>query len=132
MCRELDEVVGQHVVAELLGGNPNLLNDERYIVSIIKTAAERAGGTVISVSSHQFTPQGVTALALLSESHISIHSWPETGYAAVDAFTCGAHTNPLLACNFLKEALFCTKAEVQILERGSKKGDMIAEVPGLA
>ena len=46
LYRELDEVVGQHVVAELLGGNPNLLNDERYIVSIIKTAAERAGGTV--------------------------------------------------------------------------------------
>ena len=118
LYRALDEVVGRHVVAELLGGNPNLLNDERYIVAVLKEAAERAGGTVLNVSSHKFTPQGVTALALLSESHISIHTWPEHGYAAVDAFTCGAHTEPQLACDFLKKSLFCTEEKVRVLERG--------------
>jgi len=118
LYRALDEVVGRHVVAELLGGNPNLLNDERYIVAILKEAAERAGGTILSVSSHKFTPQGVTALALLSESHISIHTWPEHGYSAVDAFTCGSHTDPQLACDFLKKSLFCTDEKVRVLERG--------------
>jgi S-adenosylmethionine decarboxylase len=117
-CRSLSEVVGKHVIAELLGGNPTLLNDERYIKAAIKEAAERAGGTVLDVTSHKFTPQGVTALALLSESHISIHSWPEHGYAAVDVFTCGSHTNPQLACDFLKKALDCTEAKVRVLERG--------------
>ena len=118
LCRALTEVVGRHVIVELLGGNPNLLNDERYIVAALKEAAERAGGTVLNVSSHKFTPQGVTALALLSESHLSIHTWPEHGYAAVDAFTCGSHTEPQLACDFLKKSLFCTEERTRVLDRG--------------
>jgi len=118
-CDSLSEVVGRHVIAELLGGNPNLLDDERYIRSALKEAAERAGGTVLDVTSHKFKPQGVTALALLSESHISIHTWPEHGYCAVDVFTCGSHTNPQLACDFLKKALECTGESVRTLERGT-------------
>jgi S-adenosylmethionine decarboxylase len=121
-CDSLSEVVGRHVIAELLGGNPNLLNDERYIRAILKEAAERAGGTVLDVTSHKFTPQGVTALALLSESHISIHTWPENSYAAVDVFTCGSHTNPQLACDFMKKSLECTGESVKVLERGTAVG----------
>jgi S-adenosylmethionine decarboxylase len=119
LCGSLSEVVGRHVIAELLGGNPNLLNDERYLRAALKEAAERAGGTVLDVTSHKFTPQGVTALALLSESHISIHTWPEHGYSAVDVFTCGSHTNPQLACDFLKKALECTGESIKVLERGT-------------
>jgi S-adenosylmethionine decarboxylase len=119
LCRPLSEVVGRHVIAELLGGNPNLLNDERYIRAVLKEAAERAGGTVLDVTSHKFTPQGVTALALLSESHISIHTWPENSYAAVDVFTCGSHTDPQLACDFMKKSLECTGELVKVLERGT-------------
>jgi S-adenosylmethionine decarboxylase len=119
LCGSLSEVVGRHVIAELLGGNPNLLNDERYLRAALKEAAERAGGNVLDVTSHKFTPQGVTALALLSESHISIHTWPEHGYSAVDVFTCGSHTNPQLACDFLKKALECTGESVKVLERGT-------------
>jgi S-adenosylmethionine decarboxylase len=119
LCGSLSEVVGRHVIAELLGGNPNLLNDERYLRAALKEAAERAGGTVLDVTSHKFTPQGVTALALLSESHISIHTWPEHGYSAVDVFTCGSHTNPQLACDFLKKILECTGESVKVLERGT-------------
>ena len=119
LCGSLSEVVGRHVIAELLGGNPNLLNDEKYLRAALKEAAERAGGTVLDVTSHKFTPQGVTALALLSESHISIHTWPEHGYSAVDVFTCGSHTNPQLACDFLKKALECTGESVKVLERGT-------------
>jgi S-adenosylmethionine decarboxylase len=119
LCGSLSEVVGRHVIAELLGGNPNFLDDESYIRAVLKEAAERAGGTILDVTSHKFKPQGVTALALLSESHISIHTWPENGYAAVDVFTCGSHTNPQLACDFLKKALECTGESVQVLERGT-------------
>ena len=119
LCGSLSGVVGRHVIAELLGGNPNLLNDERYLRAALKEAAERAGGTVLDVTSHKFNPQGVTALALLSESHISIHTWPEHGYSAVDVFTCGSHTNPQLACDFLKKALECTGESVKVLERGT-------------
>jgi S-adenosylmethionine decarboxylase len=119
LCGSLSEVVGRHVIAELLGGNPNFLNDESYIRAVLKEAAERAGGMVLDVTSHKFKPQGVTALALLSESHISIHTWPENGYAAVDVFTCGNHTNPQLACDFLKKSLECTGESARVLERGT-------------
>jgi len=118
LCRALNEVIGRHVIGELLGGNPYLLNDERYLRAVLKEAAERAGGTVLDVTSHKFTPQGVTALALLSESHLSVHTWPEHGYCAVDVFTCGDHTDPQLACDFVSKALECTEESVRVLERG--------------
>ena len=57
---------------------------------------------------HQFQPQGVTGLALLAESHISIHTWPESGYAAVDVFTCGDHTMPEQAC-----AILCSELQAK-------------------
>jgi S-adenosylmethionine decarboxylase len=66
---------------------------------------QRAGATLLQLISHRFDPQGVTGLALLAESHLSIHTWPESGYAAVDVFTCGDHTMPELACNELVQAL---------------------------
>ena len=100
---EVPSVVGRHVIYEMQDGNPNLLNDEEFVKDALKQAAEDAGATLLSVVSHKFEPQGVTAVALLSESHISIHTWPEHGYAAVDAFTCGEHTNPETACSPLRQ-----------------------------
>jgi S-adenosylmethionine decarboxylase len=113
----LDETVGRHCIVELYDGNPNRLDDESFIRDALKEAAERAGATLLSLTSHKFEPQGVTALALLSESHISIHTWPELGYAAVDAFTCGKHTNPELACNHMKAALECKRALLKMFDR---------------
>ena len=68
-------------------------------------AAKRAGATLLNLITHRFDPQGVTGLALLAESHISIHTWPENGYAAVDVFTCGDHTMPEQACQVLSQEL---------------------------
>ena len=81
------------------------LDDEVFLRSAITQAAERAGATLLNLITHQFQPQGVTGLALLAESHISIHTWPEAGYAAVDVFTCGDHTMPEKACAVLSEEL---------------------------
>jgi S-adenosylmethionine decarboxylase len=114
---QLDETVGRHCIVELYGGNPNLLDSEEFINGALKEAAERSGATLLSLTSHKFEPQGVTALALLSESHISIHTWPELGYAAVDAFTCGKHTNPELACNHLKKAFECDRFLLKMFNR---------------
>ena len=113
----MDETVGRHCIAELYGGNPNLLDSEEFINDALKEAAERSGATLLNLTSHKFKPQGVTALALLSESHISIHTWPELGYAAVDAFTCGKHTNPELACNYLKKAFECDHFLLKMFNR---------------
>jgi S-adenosylmethionine decarboxylase len=90
--------VGKHCILELYDCDPGKLNDEAFIRTSIATAAKEAGATVLHLISHHFQPQGVTGLVLLAESHLSIHTWPESGYAAVDVFTCGDHTMPDRAC----------------------------------
>jgi S-adenosylmethionine decarboxylase len=114
---EVAEGVGRHCIADLYGCNSTKLNDESLIREALAQAAERSGATLLSITSHKFQPQGVTALALLSESHISIHTWPELGYAAVDAFTCGTHTDPKKACQHLEETLEAKTGTTTSLKR---------------
>ncbi|MFM7674998.1 MAG: adenosylmethionine decarboxylase [Synechococcus sp.] len=99
------DTVGKHCILELYDCDPARLNDEAFLRNTITTAAKRAGATLLNLITHHFEPQGVTGLALLAESHISIHTWPESGYAAVDVFTCGDHTMPERACQVLCEEL---------------------------
>ena len=100
-----DHPVGKHCILELYACDASKLNDESFIRTTIATAAREAGATVLQLISHRFQPQGVTGLVLLAESHLSIHTWPESGYAAVDVFTCGDHTMPDRACLALVQAL---------------------------
>ena len=100
-----DQPVGKHCILELYACDADKLNDESFIRTTIATAAREAGATVLQLISHRFQPQGVTGLVLLAESHLSIHTWPESGYAAVDVFTCGDHTLPERACLALVHAL---------------------------
>ncbi len=99
------DMVGKHCILELYDCDPSKLDNEIFLRNAITTAAKRAGATLLNLITHRFDPQGVTGLALLAESHISIHTWPENGYAAVDVFTCGDHTMPDKACEVLCEAL---------------------------
>ena len=92
---------GRHCILELYQCDPERLNDEAFIRTTITSSAKVAGATLIHLVTHSFKPQGVTGLALLAESHISIHTWPESGYAAIDVFTCGDHTMPEKACKTL-------------------------------
>ena len=78
------DMVGKHCILELYDCDPTKLDDETFLRRTITTAAQRAGATLLNLITHRFEPQGVTGLALLAESHISIHTWPENGYAAVD------------------------------------------------
>ncbi len=95
------ENIGRHCILELYQCDHGKLNDEAFIRTTITSAAKIAGATLINLVTHSFKPQGVTGLALLAESHISIHTWPEIGYAAIDVFTCGDHTMPEKACKLL-------------------------------
>jgi len=99
------DMVGKHCILELYNCDPSKLDDEAFLRTAITTAAKRAGATLLNLITHRFEPQGVTGLALLAESHISIHTWPESGYAAVDVFTCGDHTMPERACQVLMSEL---------------------------
>ena len=101
----VSDAVGKHCILELYDCDSSRLDDEAFLRDTITTAAKRAGATLLNLITHRFEPQGVTGLALLAESHISIHTWPESGYAAVDVFTCGDHTMPERACQVLCEEL---------------------------
>lgn len=96
--------VGIHCILELYDCPANVLDDVVYIRQALREAAEHSRSTLLGEITHQFQPHGVTALALLAESHISVHTWPEAGYVAADVFTCGHHTKPELACSYLIEA----------------------------
>jgi S-adenosylmethionine decarboxylase len=110
--------VGTHCLLELYDCPAHLLNDLTFIEAALREAARVARSTLLSLTSQAFQPQGVTALALLAESHISIHTWPETGYAAVDVFTCGEHTRPQAACEYLAEQMQSTNNAIAQLLRG--------------
>lgn len=92
--------MGKHYLLNLYGCDFDVLNNENYLRNLIKLAAETTGATVLKTISNKFSPYGVTAICLLSESHISIHTWPEKGEAAVDIFTCG-DAEPKIGCDVI-------------------------------
>ncbi|AEV68453.1 adenosylmethionine decarboxylase [Acetivibrio clariflavus] len=95
--------LGRHILAEIYGCDPSILNNRSLIEKIMVEAALEAGAEVREVAFHKFSPQGVSGVVVISESHLAIHTWPELGYAAVDVFTCGQTINPWDACNYLTE-----------------------------
>jgi len=108
---------GKHCIGEIYGASSDLLNDEDFICSALREAAMQSGATLLKIGSHRFKPQGVTAFALLAESHISVHTWPELQYANLDAFTCGQHTNPEKAFAVLKQLFKATSSHSKVIKR---------------
>ena len=107
----------KHLLLELYKCDCEKLNDESFLRCTLNRAAKLANATVLNLISNKFEPQGVTAIALLAESHISIHSWPESNYSAVDIFTCGQNMLPELASQYLIEALKAEEYSLRIIER---------------
>lgn len=105
----------------MFNANPDKLNDEALVREALVNAAEKAGATLLNVYTHAFQPQGVTGFALLAESHISIHTWPECDFASVDAFTCGETTRPEVACNYLAEVFESKGHSLNVVERITPK-----------
>lgn len=109
---------GQHVLAELEGVRSALLDDEQFLKDTLHTALDRSDATVCDVISKRFDPQGVTVLALLSESHASVHTYPENGSIFIDVFTCGNRAQPERAVELLAEALGPTNVNCRTIRRG--------------
>ncbi len=117
--------LGRHVLAEFYGCTFDALNNLEVVEQHMIDAALFAGAEVRESAFHKFSPQGVSGVVVISESHLAIHTWPELGYAAVDVFTCGDKVNPWDACEYLKEkflAEYITATEIRrgIMETGSK------------
>ena len=114
----------KHLLLELYRCDCEKLNDESFLRCTLNRAAKLANATVLNLISNKFEPHGVTAIALLAESHISIHTWPESNYSAVDIFTCGQNMMPELASQYLIEALNAAEHYLRVIERNPP-----AEVP---
>jgi S-adenosylmethionine decarboxylase len=109
---------GIHLLADLHGIAPELLLDAGRIDALLREAALAAGARILHSHFHSFGPgQGVTGVLLLAESHISIHTWPEVGFAAADIFMCGA-AQPQLALALIEESLRPQARSVRTVERG--------------
>lgn len=83
------ETMGRHVISELWGCDFDKLNDMDFIEKTFVNAALKSGAEVREVAFHKFAPQGVSGVVIISESHLTIHSFPEHGYASIDVYTCG-------------------------------------------
>ena len=107
----------KHLLLELYRCNREKLNDESFLRCILNRAAKLANATVLNLISNKFEPQGVTAIALLSESHISIHTWPESNYSAIDIFKCGQNMMPEVASEYLMKSLMAKEHSLRVIER---------------
>ena len=107
---------GTHLIIDLHGGRN--LNDRAHIEQALRDATKATGATLLSLHSHHFSPQGVTAMAILAESHISCHTWPELCFAAFDIFMCG-ETDPHAALPVLASAFQTEDLRVTELYRGT-------------
>jgi S-adenosylmethionine decarboxylase len=107
----------KHLLLELYRCDFEKLNDESFLRCTLNRAAKIANATVLNLISNKFEPQGVTAIALLAESHISIHTWPESNYSAVDIFTCGQNMMPEQASQYLIKSLMAEEHSLRVIER---------------
>lgn len=110
-----DVFAGTHLIIEVVNGTG--LDDEARIQNAFRDCVETCGATLLHIHTHKFSPQGVSGVAVLAESHISVHTWPEIGYGAFDVFMCG-DARPWLAVDVLKAAFGTPDVRVKELRRG--------------
>jgi S-adenosylmethionine decarboxylase len=106
---------GSHLIIEVVDGTH--LDDEARIQQAFRDIVDASGATLLHIHTHKFSPQGVSGVAVLAESHISVHTWPEVGYGAFDVFMCG-DANPWAATDILKQAFATDDVRVRALKRG--------------
>jgi S-adenosylmethionine decarboxylase len=110
--------LGTHLLVELRDCNPEIIKDLARVKNALVSAAEEAKATIVDISFHEFNPFGISGMVIIAESHLSIHTWPEYGYAAVDIFTCGDLIKPEVAASFLIKEFECKSPSIVELKRG--------------
>jgi len=110
--------LGRHLIVELYGCDAQILDNLELIRTNMLKAAKDCGATIIGEMFHQFTPQGLSGAVVIAESHFTIHTWPELGYAAMDFFTCGDSVNPWKAFAYLKKVFRADREIIKEIDRG--------------
>lgn len=113
------EALGKHILVEYYDCDVNLLNKPAAIKEMMEGAARDARATIVESFIHQFSPFGVSGVVVIAESHLTIHTWPEFGYAAVDVFTCGDDLDPWRCYYYLLEKLKAKHSTTVELRRGT-------------
>lgn len=111
-----------HILAEFWECDGSILDDEVSLREHMTRAAEEAGATPLNTYSRRFEPTGVTVIVAVAESHLSIHTWPGQGYAALDVFTCGDTCQPKKAIEYLRGVLLPLFMNMATINRGNKGG----------
>lgn len=110
--------LGRHLLLELFDCDCGAINNLEAVKGALIEAAKRAQATIVDVVFHEFNPFGISGVVVIAESHLSIHTWPEYRYAAVDIFSCGEGLQPEVAANYLVEQFGAERASVVELQRG--------------
>jgi len=119
------EPVGHHYVAEASGCDPEIIGRVDKVEQILVRAAAVANVTIWSISFHRFSPNGVSGVVVISESHLSVHTWPELGYAALDIFTCGNDAKPEAAVEYALKGFGAKSMHITEVTRGLEEGDRL-------
>ncbi|MBW2311099.1 MAG: adenosylmethionine decarboxylase [Deltaproteobacteria bacterium] len=117
---------GKHILAEYFECDCTYLDSEQAIREVMLEAASASGATIVGNIFHHFSPQGVTGVVVIAESHLAIHTWPEFRYASVDLFTCGSHLDPWVGFEYLKERLQSRKWMSKEIIRGTLDEELSA------
>jgi S-adenosylmethionine decarboxylase proenzyme len=123
----MESPFGKHILAEYSECECTFLDSEPDIRSLMLEAATRSGATVVGDIFHHFSPQGVTGVVVVAESHLAIHTWPEFGYASVDIFTCGTRVDPWIGFEYIKEKL----QSKRWVSKEIARGDLVEEPASL-
>ena len=110
--------LGRHLLLELHDCSSEILNNLETVKTALVEAAKRAEATIIDVMFHEFNPFGISGVVVIAESHLSIHTWPEYRYAAVDIFSCGDTLKPAEAAAYLVEQFQASRASCVEVKRG--------------
>jgi S-adenosylmethionine decarboxylase len=110
--------LGRHLLLELFDCDSDAINNLVAVKSALVEAAKRAHATIVDVVFHEFNPFGVSGVVVIAESHLSIHTWPEYRYAAVDIFSCGDILKPEVAASYLVEQFGAERTSVVEMQRG--------------
>ena len=110
--------LGRHLLVELFDCDPDVINDLEAVKGALIEAAKRAQATIVDVVFHEFNPFGISGVVVIAESHLSIHTWPEYRYAAVDIFSCGEALQPEVAASYLVEQFAAERTSMVEMQRG--------------
>lgn len=121
------KALGNHILVEFYNCDEKLLNDVKWMEATMQEATRRSGATIVGSHFHTFSPHGVSGVIIIAESHLSVHTWPEYGYAAVDIFTCGDSIDADKAFAYLKAGFQAHNTATIEMKRGQLH-DIVGEL----